>query len=123
MTQFIAASILDAALALVRDQSTHLHICTTAPTNYAALAALSLAATPVATGDFAISFGAGNARILTLNARTNVTATISGTATHIVLVNIATQTVLLTSACAPQAISPATPFSLSAFSVSATPAA
>jgi hypothetical protein len=123
MTQFIAASILDAALITVRDQSSLLHICSAAPVNYSALGALSLATTPVANNDFTLGFGTGNARTLTLSARANITATTAGTATHIVLANPATQTILLISACASQAISPATPFSLSAFSMVATPAA
>jgi hypothetical protein len=118
MTQFIAASVLDAGLTALMTAANAVLVCSAAPINYAQAQLFSLGSASSAAADFSLSANSGS-RTLTLNARTNITALASGIATHVALVNTVTQNIVLVSACTPQALTNTDVFSISPLIISA----
>ncbi len=118
MTQFIATSILDTGLSTLANDANSIVVCSAAPNSFAQSQTFSLGSASLTPADFSSGFS-GTARALTLSARTNMSATAAGTATHVVLVNTTTQTILLVSACTPQSLTISAAFSISPLVISA----
>jgi hypothetical protein len=77
---------LDAALnAAVRNAVTRVDICTTAPANYAGIAAVTLGNVTVDSSDFTLANGDTSGRKVTLAAQTGVAIGTTGTAAHLAL--------------------------------------
>lgn len=84
--------------------STVMHICSAEPANYAGIAAVSLGSVVMAGGDFTKADAAGGGRQLTVGAKSGVSVTASGTATHIVLANSAGSSYRYATTCTSQAL-------------------
>lgn len=84
MAKAVDNSVLDAAFGVV-DNAIRMAVCSSQPVNYAAIAAATLATATVAPGDFTIAAGDTSGRKVTIAAKSGVSISASGTATHIVL--------------------------------------
>jgi len=84
MAKSVANDVLDAALGEIAT-STTLTVCSADPVNYAGIAAVTLAASTVAGGDFTIADGTTSGRKTTVGEQAAVSITASGDATHVVL--------------------------------------
>ena len=88
MAKTVADAVLDAALNFVKNNATKLHVCSTAPANYAGIAAVELASVVIDSADFTgPADGDTSGRKVAVNAQTGMTVTASGTAAHIALSN------------------------------------
>jgi hypothetical protein len=112
----IADSVLDAALAVFDSTATHIHICSSEPATFAAVATASLGNATISVP--APAARAGGGRKVTIPAVSGATVTASGTASHYAIVN-QTGSVLLAAAplSASQAVTLNNSFSLAAFDV------
>lgn len=97
---FVADAALDAALNWVVTNGTTLHICSSEPANYAAIAAAELASAAVTVG--AVSDRTGGGRKVTVPALTDEDVDTSGTASHWALSN-GTDTLVATGSLASSA--------------------
>ena len=81
--------VFDVLLDYVADNVVRVHVCTTEPANYAAIAALELAIVTVTAGDgngdFVIANGDASGRKLTITQQADIAIDTTGTAAHIVL--------------------------------------
>jgi hypothetical protein len=118
MTQFVAASVIDAGLTTIGANSNSLFVCSAAPASFSQIQTWALASDSISAADFTVA-AIGNSRTATLSARLDLTVTAAGIATHIVLANTNTQNILLVSACAPQALSVGDRLSISPLTISA----
>jgi hypothetical protein len=84
MAKVVDNSVLDAAFGIV-DNAIRMAVCSAQPANYAGIAAVRLAEATVAGGDFTIADGTTSGRKVTVAAKSGVSITASGSATHIVL--------------------------------------
>lgn len=82
---FVIDAALDAALDYIRTNGTTLHLCTSEPANYAAIAAAELASAPVTLS--ANADGDTSGRKVTIPAITGDDVDTTGTATHWALSN------------------------------------
>lgn len=84
MAKFQNDAMLDAALNYISSNATEMYVCTSQPANRAA--AISAALTGAITPTFqAASDGVTSGRKISVNAKTAVAITASGTATHLAL--------------------------------------
>jgi len=84
MAKSVANDVLDAALGEIATSTTQT-VCSAEPANYAGIAAVTLAASTVAAGDFTIADGTTSGRKTTVGEQAGVSITASGDATHVVL--------------------------------------
>ena len=84
MVKSVSDDVLDAALGEIAT-STTLTVCSAEPANYAGIAAVTLAASTVAGGDFTIADGTTSGRKTTVAEQAAVSITASGDATHVAL--------------------------------------
>lgn len=84
MAKLVAAAVLDAALDKVAT-STRMVICSTQPTNFAGIAAVNLGQVTMSGADFTKSAGTTSGRKTTVAAKSGISITASGTATHLSL--------------------------------------
>jgi hypothetical protein len=84
MAKAVDNSVLDAAFGIV-DNAIRMRVCSGQPANYAGIAAVTLATATVAAGDFTIADGDTSGRKVTVAAKSGVSISASGTATHVVL--------------------------------------
>ena len=84
MVKSVSDDFLDAALTEIAT-STTLTVCSAEPANYAGIAAVTLAASTVAGGDFTIADGTTSGRKTTVAEQAAVSITASGDADHTVL--------------------------------------
>ena len=84
MVKSVSDDVLDAALGEIAT-STTLTVCSAEPANYAGIAAVALAASTVAGGDFTIADGTTSGRKTTVAEQAAVSITASGDATHVAL--------------------------------------
>ena len=94
MVRRIADEALDAALSYIRTNVTIQHAVSADPVNFAGIAAVSLASVAMADADITIGVGTVSGRKLTVAAKTAITPSANGTATHLVLAD-ATNSILL----------------------------
>jgi len=84
--------------------STVEHICSAEPANYAGIAAVSLASVTMAGGDFAKANGDVSGRKVTVGAKSGVSVSASGSATHVVIARVADTTLRYVTTCTTQAL-------------------
>ena len=84
MVKSVANDVLDAALTEIATSTTQT-VCSAEPANYAGIAAVTLAASTVAGGDFTIADGTTSGRKTTVAEQAGVSITASGDATHVAL--------------------------------------
>jgi len=84
MAKSVANDVLDAALTEIATSTTQT-VCSAEPANYAGIAAVTLAASTVAGGDFTIADGTTSGRKTTVAEQASVSITASGDATHVAL--------------------------------------
>lgn len=101
MAKFVDDSVLDAALGII-DNGTRIVVTSAQPANFAGIAAVLLASTTLAGGDFAIANGDSSGRKVTIAAKNGVSVTASGTATHVCIDN--GTTLLAVTTCTSQAL-------------------
>lgn len=97
--------VMDAAFDYI-DQSNIMHVCSAEPANYAGIAAVSLASVAVTpdTGDFVKANGDTSGRKVTVAAKSGVSVTANGTATHLVLARSTDSTLRYVTTCTAQAL-------------------
>lgn len=96
--------VMDAAFDYI-DQSNIMHVCSAEPANYAGIAAVSLASVAVTPDtDFTKANGDVSGRKVTVAAKSGVSVTASGTATHIVLARSTDSTLRYATTCTSQAL-------------------
>lgn len=91
----MGSSVQDAALQYIIDNCDRQVAVSADPVNFAGVAGVTLAAASMVSGDFSISAGDVSGRKLTIGAKTSITPTASGTATHVVLVDDTSSEILL----------------------------
>ena len=84
MAKAVSDDVLDAALTEIATSTTQT-VCSAEPANYAGIAAVALAASTVAGGDFTIADGTTSGRKTTVAEQAGVSITASGDATHVAL--------------------------------------
>ena len=84
MAKQVADAVLDAALTEIATSTTQT-VCSAEPANYAGIAAVALAESTVAGGDFTIADGTTSGRKTTVAEQASVSITASGDATHVAL--------------------------------------
>lgn len=87
------------------DDCNIMHVCSAEPANYAGIAAVSLASVAMTpTTDFVKANGDTSGRKCTMAAKSTVSVTASGTATHIVLALTSDTTLRYVTTCTSQAV-------------------
>ena len=108
MAKSIAAAIIDLALNGIKNGSNKMVLCTTQPTTFAeANATYALASVAMAAGDFTVAAGDVSGRKVTVAAKAGVPVTVTGTATHVALVNTTNSTLDLVTTTASTAVAAA----------------
>ena len=114
MTNLIADVVMDAALQYLEDNVTTLHICSGDPADRAAVLTNSLGNVAIDASDFTIANGDTSGRKSTLAQQAIASASASGTAAVIALIN-GTILVLKADLSATQAITSGNPITVNAF--------
>lgn len=104
MTKFANDLVMDAAFDFVIAEAERLVVLSSFPATYAAVAAATLADDPVVGGDFAKSDGDTNGRKVRVAQQSAVPIDVSGTATHVGIVDDAGTRILLVTECTPQVL-------------------
>ena len=107
---------LDAALSWFAG-STVLHVCTSQPANYAAIAAASVGSVVLDSGDFAQADGDTSGRKVTIAAQSIPAASASGTANHVVLASTSDSTLRYVTTITAQAITSGNPIEVGAWKI------
>ncbi len=95
MAKAVSDSVLDAALNEIKSKADRRVLCASQPANFAAVAAATLAAVAITSADFTgPADGTTSGRKLTVNAKTGISVTASGSITHEALVDDGTSTLL-----------------------------
>lgn len=98
----------DGALNVIKNNVTRMVVCSAEPTTYTeANATFALADVTMATGDFTLANGDGGgntSRKVTVAAKSAVTVDVSGTATHVALLDVTNSKVLEVTTCTSQAL-------------------
>jgi hypothetical protein len=115
MAKKVHDSVLDGALNILRNGVNQLIVCSSEPADRAAALAAALAAVATDSSDFTIANGDTNGRKVTVGAQNGITATASGDATHIALVD--STTLLYVTTCTTQAITSGNPVNVPAFDI------
>lgn len=102
MAKKVDNTVLDGAFAIV-DNAIRQTLCSSEPANYAAIAAAKLAEATMAGGDYTAADGDTSGRKVTVAAKTGVSITASGTATHVAL-HDNSSTLLYVTTCPSQAL-------------------
>lgn len=95
-------AMLDAALNYIKNNAGTISVCSAQPANNAEVATYSLAGTVVASGDFTVGDGDSSGRKVAVAAKSGVSITASGTASHIALNGAGT--LLYVTTCTAQAL-------------------
>lgn len=100
--------VLDGALNVVKNNVTRMVLCSAEPTTFTeANVTFMLANVTMATGDFTLANGDGagtQPRKVTVAAKSAVSVTNSGTATHVALLDVTNSKVLEVTTCTSQAV-------------------
>lgn len=83
MAKYVADEIMDNGLNYWKTNGTEVYLCTSEPADRAAAISTAVASkTDLTSGDYTLADGAVSGRKLTANAQAGVTASATGTATH-----------------------------------------
>src|SRR5512139_194810 len=97
--------MLDAAFDWVRARVTGISVCSTQPTTYTqAYTTYMLAKTTMTSTGLTVADSTGSGRKVTMQAKSGVSVTASGTAAHIALFGSTGSTLLLVTTCTTQAL-------------------
>ena len=89
MAKTVADRVLDGALNIIKNNDTRMIACSAQPTTYTeANSTYALADVTMASGDFTAANGDTSGRKLTVAAKSGVLIDVSGTATHVALVDV-----------------------------------
>lgn len=116
MAKAVDNTVLDAALNIMKNNSIRQAVCSSQPANYAAIAAATLATATMATGDYTVANGDTSGRKVTMTAKSSVTVSANGTATHIVLHDNSAVMHYVTT-CTSQALTTANPVNIPAWKI------
>lgn len=106
MAKSVAAAVLDLALNDIKTNANKQTVCSAQPTTYAeGNATFMLANVAMASGDYTLANGDVSGRKVTMAAKSGVSITNSGTATHVSLVDTVNSALKLVTTCTSQAIS------------------
>lgn len=105
MAKAVATAVLDAALNDIKNNSDRMVVCSAQPTTYAEVTTYKLAEVAMAAADFTLAAGDTSGRKVTTAAKTGVSITTSGTASHIALASSVRSQLDLVTTCTSQAIS------------------
>lgn len=104
MAKSVHNDVLDAALNEIAT-STRMTVCSAEPTTYAeANATYALADVTMAGGDFTNADGDTSGRKVTVGAKSSVLIDVSGTATHVALMDVGNTTLQYVTTCTSQAL-------------------
>lgn len=105
MAKAVHDDVLDAALNVIKSTVTRQVACSAQPTTYAqANATYALASVTMTNGDFTIANGDSSGRKLTVAAKSGALIGVSGTATHVALLDVANNRLLQVTTCASLAL-------------------
>lgn len=89
MAKRVADRVLDGALDIIRNNDTRMTACSAEPTTYTeGNATYALADVTVSSSDFTKANGDTSGRKLTVAAKTGVTVDVTGTVTHVALLDV-----------------------------------
>jgi hypothetical protein len=118
MAKAVHTDVLDGALNIVKSNATKMVACTSQPTTYAeANATYKLAEVTLASGDFTLSAGVTNGRRATVAAKSGITASATGNATHVALLDTAATKLLYVTTCPSTAIASGGTVSIGAWDI------
>lgn len=115
MAKRVADAVLDGAFNILKG-SIRQAVCSTEPANYAGIAAVRLAEATMAAGDYTIADGDASGRKCTMAAKTGISVSTPGTASHIVLHDNAANMYYVTT-CNPQALASGNTLNIPAWKV------
>lgn len=105
MAKSVHDDVLDGALNIIKNNCTRQVACSAQPTTFTeANATFALADVTMASGDFTIANGDTSGRKITIAAKAGVTVDVSGTVTHVALLDVTGTKVQLVTTTASQAV-------------------
>lgn len=105
MAKTINSTVLDQALNYIKNNATRMVVCSAQPTTYTeGNATFMLANVTMASGDYTVQAGVTSGRRVTMAAKTAISVTNSGTATHVALLDVTGTALLLVTTCTSQAL-------------------
>ena len=105
MAKAVSTAVLDAALNTIKTGSNKQTVCSAQPATFTdANATLMLANVAMASGDYTLAAGDTSGRKVTMGAKSGISVTNSGTATHLAIINTTGSTLDLVTTCTSQAI-------------------
>ena len=118
MPKFSNDIVLDQSLAYIQNNATRQVACTQAPATFAqANADYALADVTMAPGDYTISDGVTDGRLLEIAAKTGIAVDTQGTATHLALLDTANSELLYVTECTAQLLADGSSVDFGAWSV------
>lgn len=106
MAKNVNTAVLDLALNDIKNNVTRQTACSAQPTTYAeGNATFMLASVTLASGDFTLAAGDVSGRKITVGAKSGVTISASGTATHVAWLDVTNSILKLCTTCTSQALS------------------
>ena len=105
MSKIVHDDVLDGALNIIKNNATRMVACSAQPTTYTeGNATYALADVTVASGDFTVANGTTSGRKVTVAAKAGVTVDVSGTVTHVCLLDVANSKLLYVTTTTSQAV-------------------
>lgn len=105
MAKTVHDDVLDGALNIIKNNVTRMVACSAQPTTYTeGNATYALADVTMASGDFTIANGDTNGRKVTVGAKSTVTVDVTGTATHVCLLDVTNSKLSYVTTCTSQAL-------------------
>lgn len=104
MAKFTNDLIMDAALDFISANAARLVVLSTQPANYAAVAAATLAEAAISSADFTKADGDSSGRKTTVGQQSDLDIDVSGTATHVGVIDDSNSRILDITTCTSQAL-------------------
>lgn len=105
MAKAVHSDVLDGALTVIKSAATRMVALAAQPADYAAATAGKLVEAVMASGDFTLAAGDVSGRKLTVAAKSGLSVTAAGTATHVALLDPTASRLLYVTTCPGQALS------------------
>jgi hypothetical protein len=106
MGKLVDDLVLDAALNYLKNNVTRMVACSAQPTTYTeGNSTYALANVTLASGDFTIANGDTSGRKVTVGAKTGVSVSVSGTVTHVALLDVTNSKLLYVTTTTSQGVS------------------
>lgn len=106
MAKSVHDDVLDGALNIIKTNATRMTLCSSEPATYTAgNATVALADVTMASGDFTAANGDTSGRKLTVAAKSAVPVDVTGTGTHIALLDVTNSKLLYVTTCTSQGVS------------------